>query len=86
MYKVLHIKRNSNRGTLLIFNNEQLITYSLEYLRRIAGPRTVPVELGSRYTDEDWSQKLMTLSDFIDQHVLREVTAVTCFVPCSLCN
>lgn len=49
------------------------ILCSLEYLRQIAGPRTVPVELGSRYTDEDWSQNLMTLSDFIDQHVLCEV-------------
>ena len=33
----------------------------------------MPVELGSRYTDQDWSQKLMTLSDFIDDHVLHEV-------------
>ena len=39
----------------------------------MAGPRTVPVEMGVRYTDEDWSQKLMTLSDFIDKHVLCEV-------------
>ena len=28
----------------------------------------MPVELGSRYTD-DWSQKLMKLSDFIDGFV-----------------
>lgn len=53
------------------------ILCSLEYLRQIAGPRTVPVELGSRYTDEDWSQNLMTLSDFIDQHVLCEVHTLT---------
>ena len=43
---------------------------SLAYLRRVAGPRTVPVELGSRYTDHEWSQKLMTVSEFIDDHLL----------------
>ena len=42
---------------------------SLSYLKDVAGLRTVPVELGSRYTDHDWSQKLMTLADFIDNHV-----------------
>ena len=43
--------------------------WSLSYLKQIAGSRTVPVELGSRYTDEDWSQKLMTLAEFIDGYV-----------------
>lgn len=38
----------------------------------MAGPRTVPVELGSRYTDHEWSQKLMTVSEFIDKHVLAD--------------
>ena len=40
----------------------------------MAGPRTVPVEVGSRYTDEDWSQKLMTVSEFIDNYVINEVS------------
>ena len=57
---------------------------SLEYLRQVAGPRTVPVELGVRYTDEDWSQKLMTLSDFIDKHVLLEVKIKYLFIHASL--
>ena len=48
--------------------------FSLEYLKRIAGPRTVPVELGSRYTDSNWTQKLMTLSEFIDNHVILSVS------------
>lgn len=47
-----------------------LFIFSIDYLKRIAGPRTVPVELGLRYTDEDWSQKLMTVQDFIDQYIL----------------
>ena len=52
---------------LAIFN-------SLEYLKLMAGPRTVPIELGSQYTDSNWSQKLMTLSEFIDGYVIAEVT------------
>ncbi|XP_048188868.1 bifunctional peptidase and arginyl-hydroxylase JMJD5 [Perognathus longimembris pacificus] len=46
--------------------------WSLQYIREVAGPRTVPVELGSRYTDEDWSQTLMTVDDFISTYVERE--------------
>nr|XP_061805952.1 lysine-specific demethylase 8-like [Nerophis lumbriciformis] len=45
--------------------------WSLEYLRSVAGCRTVPVEVGSRYTDEEWSQKLMTLNEFIDRYILK---------------
>eukprot|EP00057_Strongylocentrotus_purpuratus_P034017 XP_793630.2 PREDICTED: lysine-specific demethylase 8 [Strongylocentrotus purpuratus] len=43
--------------------------WSLSYLRAIAGKRTVPVELGSKYTDDSWSQSMMTLQDFIDHHI-----------------
>ena len=51
-----------------------LLSYhSLEYVRRVAGARTVPVEIGSQYTDENWSQDLMTLSSFIDQYIINEV-------------
>ena len=51
-----------------------LFLVSIDYLKRIAGPRTVPVEIGLRYTDEDWSQKLMTISDFIDKYILLQVS------------
>jgi hypothetical protein len=27
---------------------------------------TVPVKLGSKYTADDWTQKLMTIQDFVD--------------------
>ena len=47
---------------------------SLEYLKQIAGPRTVPVELGSCYTDSVWAQKLMTFSEFIDTHIVIKVS------------
>lgn len=43
--------------------------WSIKYLKNIAGCRTVPVELGSRYTDDTWTQKLMTVADFIDNYI-----------------
>nr|XP_009665265.1 PREDICTED: lysine-specific demethylase 8 [Struthio camelus australis] len=46
--------------------------WSVDYFCQVAGCRTVPVELGSRYTDEEWSQKLMTVSDFINQYIVNE--------------
>ncbi|XP_074867071.1 bifunctional peptidase and arginyl-hydroxylase JMJD5 isoform X2 [Carettochelys insculpta] len=46
--------------------------WSLDYLHQIAGCRTVPVEVGSQYTDEEWSQRLMTVSDFIDQYIVNK--------------
>ncbi|NXG05740.1 KDM8 protein, partial [Sakesphorus luctuosus] len=46
--------------------------WSVDYFCQVAGCRTVPVELGARYTDEEWSQQLMTVSDFISQYILEE--------------
>jgi lysine-specific demethylase 8 len=46
--------------------------WSLEYLCELAGNRTVPVELGSKYTDSDWSQKLMTIQDFIETFIVNQ--------------
>ena len=43
--------------------------WTLDYLRSVAGCRTVPVEIGTRYTEESWTQKLMTIGDMIDQYV-----------------
>ncbi len=53
---------------------------SLGYLKKVAGLRTVPVELGSKYTDEAWSQKLMTLSEFIDNCVVQVSTTTAACV------
>ncbi|XP_014229131.1 jmjC domain-containing protein 5 isoform X1 [Trichogramma pretiosum] len=39
------------------------------YLQRIAGNRTVPIEIGSRYTDDDWTQSLITFADFLKTHI-----------------
>ncbi|XP_041812628.1 lysine-specific demethylase 8 [Chelmon rostratus] len=46
--------------------------WSIEYLRSVAGCRTVPVEVGSRYTDEEWSQTLLTVNGFIDRYILNK--------------
>lgn len=39
------------------------------YLRRIAGRRTVPVEVGGCYTEEGWRQELMTVGDFLSRYI-----------------
>ncbi|CAH1119822.1 unnamed protein product [Phaedon cochleariae] len=44
----------------------------INYLLKIAGDRTVPIEVGSHYVDENWSQKLMTLREFITRHYLSD--------------
>ena len=41
----------------------------LNYLKRCAGHRTVPIELGDNYLTSDWSQSLMTLNDFIKNYI-----------------
>ncbi|ETV99826.1 hypothetical protein H310_07868 [Aphanomyces invadans] len=43
---------------------------NLNYLCRVAGRRTVPIEVGSSYLEDNWSQTLMTLHKFIDEHIL----------------
>lgn len=49
--------------------------FSFEYLIKLAGDRTVPIELGSRYSDDDWTQKLMTIADFVNQYCLKRVSS-----------
>ncbi|XP_043485810.1 lysine-specific demethylase 8 [Polistes fuscatus] len=43
----------------------------IDYLNKIAGSRTVPIEIGSRYTEEDWSQSLITFSEFLQSHIIK---------------
>lgn len=45
----------------------------LDTLCRTAGPdRLVPIEIGSQYTDEQWTQKLVTMREFIQAYILRQ--------------
>ncbi|XP_022665843.1 lysine-specific demethylase 8-like [Varroa destructor] len=43
--------------------------WSLRYFLETFGQRTVPIEVGSRYTDEEWSQKLVTFESFIREYL-----------------
>ena len=33
------------------------------------GYRTVPIEIGKRYTDDSWTQTLMTVNNFIKKYI-----------------
>ena len=50
--------------------------WSLEYLLQTVGFRLVPIEIGSKYTEESWSQKFMRIIDFIDRHILQNDSEV----------
>ncbi|XP_071089801.1 lysine-specific demethylase 8-like [Haliotis cracherodii] len=43
--------------------------WDLDYIKQKAGYRTVPIELGSKYTEESWSQSLMTITEFIERYI-----------------
>ena len=45
--------------------------WDLDYIKGLAGYRTVPIEIGSKYTADEWSQKLMTVREFIEKHIER---------------
>eukprot|EP01132_Coremiostelium_polycephalum_P002282 gene2282-2810_t len=46
----------------------------LEYFKKVAGLRTVPIEIGSTYLDDNWSQKLLNFTEFIEQYIEKEKT------------
>ena len=41
----------------------------LAYLKRVAGHRTVPVEMGAHYLDDGFDERLMTLAEYLEHHV-----------------
>lgn len=44
---------------------------SIDYLMSVASERIVPIELGSKYTDASWGQKMMRFSDFIQDYIVK---------------
>lgn len=44
--------------------------WTVNYLKSVAGSRTVPVEIGDKYTSENWTQKLLTVNEFIDKFIV----------------
>jgi len=43
--------------------------WSCDRLKELAGSRTVPVELGNKYTDNSWTQQLLTVDKFVDTYM-----------------
>lgn len=39
----------------------------LDYLKRVAGGRTIPVEVGKNYLCTEWKQELITFSEFLER-------------------
>ncbi|KAJ8975505.1 hypothetical protein NQ317_010620 [Molorchus minor] len=48
----------------------------INYFLSTAGDRTVPIEIGSHYVDANWSQKLMTLKEFVINHYLEKSDSI----------
>ncbi|XP_064639856.1 lysine-specific demethylase 8-like [Lineus longissimus] len=44
--------------------------WTLDYIKNVAGYRTVPIEIGAKYTEETWSQKLLSVGEFIDRFLI----------------
>ncbi|CAD6193358.1 unnamed protein product [Caenorhabditis auriculariae] len=49
----------------LAVNFPAFYKWSFDYLCTKLYNRTIPVEIGSKYSDEDWSQRMMKFSEFI---------------------
>ncbi|KAH6821000.1 2-oxoglutarate and oxygenase superfamily protein [Perilla frutescens var. hirtella] len=39
----------------------------MNYIKKVAGFRTVPVEVGKNYLSSDWKQELITISEFLER-------------------
>lgn len=42
------------------------------YFIKLAGLRTVSIEIGKEYTDSEWTQKLITVKEFIDTYIYQQ--------------
>ncbi|GIY45627.1 lysine-specific demethylase 8 [Caerostris extrusa] len=43
--------------------------WSVDYILEKARYRTVPIEIGSKYTDDNWTQTLMTVEEFVEKYI-----------------
>ncbi|XP_047252322.1 lysine-specific demethylase JMJ30 [Capsicum annuum] len=48
----------------------------MNYLRKVAGFRTIPVEVGKNYLCPEWKQELITFSEFIERIRSNDTTTV----------
>ena len=51
----------------LISDWPALEKWDLNYFWEVMAQRTVPIEIGKRYTDSDWGQKLLRFEDFLSK-------------------
>ncbi|KAM1998276.1 hypothetical protein ACFX16_005834 [Malus domestica] len=49
------------------FSSEYLLPGCPDYLTKVAGDRTVPVEVGKNYLYPEWKQELITFSQFLER-------------------
>ncbi|KAI8076908.1 uncharacterized protein BX664DRAFT_389623 [Halteromyces radiatus] len=42
----------------------------IDYILQLAGDRIVPIEIGSKYTDVCWQQKMVRMEDFINDYII----------------
>ncbi|KAL3519207.1 hypothetical protein ACH5RR_021796 [Cinchona calisaya] len=47
---------------------------NVNYLKKIAGFRTIPVEVGKNYLCQDWKQELITFSEFLERILSNDST------------
>lgn len=61
-------------------NNWSAITNwkNFNYFKHVAGNRTLPIEIGSSYLLPDWSQSMMTFTQFIDEYINPPSTHLQC--------
>ena len=50
--------------------------WNIEYIKKSIGKRTVPIEIGNKYTDTKWSQQLMTIEHFINRFLRKQTKNV----------
>lgn len=66
MVTLLSSQTSESRGFYLIY-------CSFDYFDAIAGHRTVPIEIGSSYASDDWTQTFMTFHEFCKKYIEKQV-------------
>ena len=46
--------------------------WNLNYLANKSAYRLIPVEIGSKYSDTNWTQKVLTIKEFIDKFIINQ--------------
>ena len=65
-------KRTSLARSQLYKGSKSKCKRCINKIKKLAGLRTVPIEIGKTYLSEGWKQKLVTLNEFIDTFILPE--------------